>query len=263
MLNTPKSSLHLLLVVGAVVISTEAFTAQHHVGHAFLKNPTFSETCCHMAKKKGSKGGKPKGFGATEAPKKQAAATATTESAEAPMATEPVPKIETPMTTIQAQAPSQPMETRPETDDMIMGKRALERLRREQAEKKDAELRRVKDIIDTDKMLQSSPEAAAIPEKVAMRMGKRMLPFVGIPLFGSMGAFVAFWYLATYKDMEFQPGAVATTTIVILASGLLVSADKKSSELSLKIRFLDAANRNPPLTLLPSAIFCSSDMRAS
>jgi Photosynthesis affected mutant 68 len=95
-------------------------------------------------------------------------------------------------------------------------------MRREQAEKKDAELRRVKEIRDTDKMLQSSPAAAAIPEKVAMRMGKRMLPFVGIPLFGSMGAFVAFWYFATYKNMEFQPGMVATTTIVILVSGLLV-----------------------------------------
>jgi hypothetical protein len=105
---------------------------------------------------------------------------------------------------------------------MNQGQIALERMRREQAEKKDAELRRVKEIRDTDKMLQSSPAAAAIPEKVAMRMGKRMLPFVGIPLFGSMGAFVAFWYFATYKNMEFQPGMVATTTIVILVSGLLV-----------------------------------------
>merc|ERR1712087_678026 len=54
-----------------------------------------------------------------------------------------------------------------------------------------------------------------------MRMGKRMLPFVGIPLFGSMAAFVAFWYFRTYKDVEFEPGVVAITTIVLLASGLL------------------------------------------
>ena len=102
------------------------------------------------------------------------------------------------------------------------GQVALERLRREQAEKKDAELRRVKEILDTDKLLQTTPAAAAIPEKVAMRMGQRMLPFVGIPLFGSMSAFVAFWYFATYKNIEFEPGMVAATTIVILASGLLV-----------------------------------------
>jgi hypothetical protein len=49
-----------------------------------------------------------------------------------------------------------------------------------------------------------------------------MLPFVGIPLFGGMGTFVAFWYLATYKNMEFQPAMVAFTTIAILVVGLLV-----------------------------------------
>lgn len=63
--------------------------------------------------------------------------------------------------------------------------------------------------------------AAAIPERVAQRMGKRMLPFVGIPLFGTFASFIAFWYLAVYKDMEFQPAVVATTSFAFLASGLL------------------------------------------
>jgi len=54
-----------------------------------------------------------------------------------------------------------------------------------------------------------------------MRMGKRMLPFVGLPLFGGMGAFVAFWYFATYKNLEFQPALVAFTTIAMLAIGLV------------------------------------------
>lgn len=65
--------------------------------------------------------------------------------------------------------------------------------------------------------------AAAIPERVAQRMGKRMLPFVGIPLFGSFASFIGFWYLAVYKDIEFQPALVATTSFVFLAVGLLVS----------------------------------------
>lgn len=54
-----------------------------------------------------------------------------------------------------------------------------------------------------------------------MRMGMRMLPFVGVPLFGGMGVFVAFWYFATYKGLEFQPSLVAYSTIAVLAVGLL------------------------------------------
>jgi len=48
-----------------------------------------------------------------------------------------------------------------------------------------------------------------------------MIPFVGIPLFGVMGAFVVFWYLATYKNYEFQPALVAFSTIGILGVGLV------------------------------------------
>jgi len=48
-----------------------------------------------------------------------------------------------------------------------------------------------------------------------------MLPFVGIPLFGSFASFIGFWYLATQKDMEFQPALVAGTSVVFLLIGLL------------------------------------------
>ena len=93
-------------------------------------------------------------------------------------------------------------------------------MRRERAEQRDAELRRVRELLDTDKQVQEAP--AAIPERVAQRMGQRMLPFVGLPLLGSMATFVAFWYLATYKNMEFQPSLVATATVFFLVVGLLV-----------------------------------------
>ncbi len=105
---------------------------------------------------------------------------------------------------------------------MNEGQKALEALRRERAEQRDAELRKVKEIKSVDEYLTRTPNAAVIPEKVAVRMGKRMLPFVGLPLIGGMGSFVAFWYLATYRDMEFQPSMVAFTTIAILALGLVV-----------------------------------------
>lgn len=107
------------------------------------------------------------------------------------------------------------------SSSLNQGQAALAELRREQAEKRDAELRMLRDVRTVDTQLRESPGSAAIPEQVAMRMGKRMLPFVGIPLLGGMGAFVAFWYLASYKNQEFQPALVAFSTIALLGVGLL------------------------------------------
>lgn len=149
-----------------------------------------------------------KGFGAKEtpAPKKKPAQPSTTTAAAVP-----------------SPPPPEKIDPFPERDDpdMSMGKAALERMRRERAEKRNQELLRVKEVQEVDALLRESPEAAVIPEKVAQRMGKRMLPFVGVPLFGAMGSFVGFWYMATYRDMEFQPALVATSTIVLLVVGLV------------------------------------------
>ncbi|KAL7473979.1 hypothetical protein ACHAXS_014249 [Conticribra weissflogii] len=101
------------------------------------------------------------------------------------------------------------------------GSQLLKDLRTREAEKRNAELQKLRELRQVDKALQEDPGAAAIPEKVAQRMGRRMLPFVGVPLFGSFATFIGFWYLATYRDMEFQPAIVATTTFVFLAIGLL------------------------------------------
>lgn len=109
--------------------------------------------------------------------------------------------------------------------DLSQGKLALEKMRREKVEQRNQELRKIREVQDIDQMVRESPEAAVIPEKVAQRMGQRMLPFVGIPLFGSMASFVGFWYMATYRDMEFQPVLVATTSLVLLAVGIVVSHD--------------------------------------
>jgi len=97
----------------------------------------------------------------------------------------------------------------------------LQNLRSREAEKRDAELTKLRVMRETDTLLQEDAGAAAIPEKVAQRMGKRMLPFVGIPLFGTIASFVGFWYMATYQDLEFQPALVATTSTVFLVVGLL------------------------------------------
>jgi hypothetical protein len=156
---------------------------------------------------------KAKGFGANDTPK--------------PKPRKPKPKNEP----SKAPSTSQEMSTEPpvainpfpeqQEQDLSQGMKALEKMRREKAEQRNEELRKIKELKDVDAMLQDSSEAAVIPEKVAQRMGKRMLPFVGIPLFGSMAAFVGFWYMAAYRDMEYQPALVAASTIVILAVGLV------------------------------------------
>lgn len=146
-----------------------------------------------------------KGFGSKETPSSKATSGAKSINEE---------PVSSPMTTSPAPVADEP--------DLSQGKAALEKMRRERAELRNAELRKVKEVQDVDALLRETPEAAAIPERVAQRMGKRMLPFVGIPIFGSGGAFVGFWYMATYRDMEYQPALVAATSIALLLSGLLV-----------------------------------------
>lgn len=110
-------------------------------------------------------------------------------------------------------------ETSPKADGS--GSKLLQELRSREAEKRDAELTNLRILRQTDSLLKEDSGAAVIPEKVAQRMGKRMLSFVGIPLFGSLASFVGFWYMATYQDMEFAPALVATTSFVFLAVSLL------------------------------------------
>jgi hypothetical protein len=99
------------------------------------------------------------------------------------------------------------------------GQKALQEMRRQQAEERDAQLRKLRDMLEMDATSVETP--TAIPEKVATRMGQRMIGFVGIPLFLGLGSFVLFWYLATYQGIEIEPIYVAATTIILLAVGLL------------------------------------------
>lgn len=101
------------------------------------------------------------------------------------------------------------------------GQRALAELRRKEAERKATELAKLQQLQQADAQVRDSP--AVIPEKVAQRMGTRMITLVGLPWIFGLAAFVAFWYLVTYKQYEFPPGLVATTTLALLASSLLVS----------------------------------------
>jgi hypothetical protein len=139
-------------------------------------------------------------------------------------------------------SPDNPFNTVQEVSDLSQGKAMLERMRREKAEQRNAELRKIKEVNDVDAMMRETPDAAAIPERVAQRMGKRMLPFVGIPLFGGMATFVGFWYMATYRDTQYEPLMVAVSTIGVLVAGLLVRYVPR--------RKVEESGRNGPMRVL-------------
>jgi hypothetical protein len=124
------------------------------------------------------------------------------------------------------------------------GQRALAKLRREREEQRDRELRQVRDMLAADAQVQGAP--AAIPERVAQRMGRRMLPFVGVPLAGSAATFVGFWYLRSYRNLEVQPSLVASASVFFLVVGLLVS----------KLTRWRAAPRSPGASLIFPLFFC-------
>jgi hypothetical protein len=112
-------------------------------------------------------------------------------------------------------------QAQPSAPTMTAGQKTLQKLREKRQAEKDDELRRVKNLQVQDTIFQTDVNAAVIPEKVAMRMGKRMLPFVAVPIFGGMATFVGFWYMATYQNQEYQPAVVAVTTIGLLVVGLI------------------------------------------
>jgi hypothetical protein len=101
------------------------------------------------------------------------------------------------------------------------GQDALTRMRQVDTQRRNEELKSMQQLQQLDQSLKEDPSLAVIPEKVAARMGRRMLPFVGVPLFGSMLTFVLFWYLATYKDFSIPTVVVAYATSAILIIGLM------------------------------------------
>lgn len=182
--------LYMAMMMMIMMTTTSSFVPSHHCSYA-------THTITLASSKSNDRGGKkPKGFGTgTGIP----------------------PTVEKEETT-----PTTSSDVDINMNTMNVGQRKLASLRAERQAKKDEELRKVKELVEMEQYVREvDPNAAVIPERVAARMGKRMLPFVGIPLFGSMGAFVLFWYLATYQNLEFQPAMVATTTVAFLVLGLL------------------------------------------
>ncbi|KAL3784106.1 hypothetical protein HJC23_012738 [Cyclotella cryptica] len=190
-----------MLVTAAIAASTQILIAISPVS-AFSPSPVAR---CRLSSRSSSLSASGKGFGEKTVPKSKP---------------KPASISPTPAESQLKDSPTLDDSSIPTTQENT-GSALLAELRTRQAEQRNAELQKIANLRKTDEALLSDPSAAAIPERVAQRMGKRMLPFVGVPLLGSMASFVGFWYMATFRDMEFQPAVVATVSFVFLAVGLL------------------------------------------
>ena len=61
-----------------------------------------------------------------------------------------------------------------------------------------------------------SPEAGVMPEVVSQRMLRRVVPFAGLPVFGSVLLFGGFYFANTQLDLDLPPQIVAYATQALL-----------------------------------------------
>ncbi|KAG8468462.1 hypothetical protein KFE25_013545 [Diacronema lutheri] len=85
------------------------------------------------------------------------------------------------------------------------------------------QLRRLEEEREREKMEQYIVDEGldVMPEVVGDRMLKRMIFFLGVPLFGGIAAFAAFIIAARNFDTTIRPTTVALTTQAILALGVV------------------------------------------
>ncbi|CAM9428334.1 unnamed protein product [Discosporangium mesarthrocarpum] len=91
-------------------------------------------------------------------------------------------------------------------------RKSIERMEKEQAERQEKQMQRVKDVISVKEATKDNPNAGVVPEVVANRMLKRMIPFFILPVVSGVGVFVSYFILAKKYDFEVQPTTVAITT---------------------------------------------------
>ena len=84
------------------------------------------------------------------------------------------------------------------------GKAALERLRAD-AQAGASTAPRSKLELTPEELEPLSPEAGVMPEVVSERMLRRVVPFAGLPVFGSLLLFVGFYIANTQLDLDLPP----------------------------------------------------------
>jgi hypothetical protein len=93
------------------------------------------------------------------------------------------------------------------------GKAALDRLR---ADALAATPPRSKMELTQEELDPLSPEAGVMPEVVSQRMLRRVVPFAGLPVFGSVVLFAGFYFANTQLELDLPPQIVAVATQALL-----------------------------------------------
>jgi len=71
-------------------------------------------------------------------------------------------------------------------------------------------------LLTEEELAPIDPSAGVMPEVVSQRMLRRVIPFAGLPVFGSFALFGAFYYANTQLDLDLPPSIVAYSTQALL-----------------------------------------------
>lgn len=95
------------------------------------------------------------------------------------------------------------------------GRAALDRLRQEGGSSASPPTER-KMVLTPEELEPVSPDAGVMPQAVSDRMLRRVVPFAGLPVAGSVVLFGGFWFANTQLGYDLPPSIVAYSTQALL-----------------------------------------------
>mmetsp|Transcript_66474 Transcript_66474/g.110537 ORF Transcript_66474/g.110537 Transcript_66474/m.110537 type:complete len:261 (+) Transcript_66474:72-854(+) len=109
---------------------------------------------------------------------------------------------------------SRPEQTENEENaaSIARGRQTLEKMRRAAGEDVSSKPTTLRQQLTKEELEPIDPTSNVMPEVVADRMLKRIVPFAGIPVLGAFALFSGFWYANTQLGLDLPPSIVAYST---------------------------------------------------
>ena len=195
-----------LLLLQLLVCGTAAYRVPHY--QPLLRPDTVGSRCMPpicLAKKKKGGGSGGKGFGAAPKPSPS--------QSRGPPAATFAEQLE--REAVLADADSQPRDDNREAV-LARGRAALEALRSESGTSAAPMTPSQKLVLTPEELAPISPEEGVMPEVVSNRMLRRVVPFAGLPVAGSVVLFGGFYFANTQLGLDLPPSIVAYSTQALL-----------------------------------------------
>lgn len=200
-----------VLFLLVLVCGVSAYQVPRH--QPLLRPDVASSRCAApacLAKKKKAKGSGGKGFGAEPKP-----SPSSSQSRGPPVATFAEKLGELEREAALADVDSQPADDNREAR-LARGRAALEALRSESGTSAKPMTLSQKLVLTPEELAPMSPEEGVMPEVVSNRMLRRVVPFAGLPVAGSVVVFGGFYFANTQLGLDLPPSLVAYATQALL-----------------------------------------------